>query len=466
MRLLVLSVINGLLAMSFTASAQEVDPFVSFKDAETATGDKSNTAVAVQAPDPFASAMEVDSIAGDKSRSPISDDELDPFAPSNDSAKDGGSRLSASLDFIYQSNYVPDLVRADEKDQFENQAFLDTVLTWAATDTANFRARGILSYVDKKTGSTTSHRGDAAALEFFYEQQFSEQTQVLSVGRKNIGWSSGFQWRPADLIENGFTTKNVDTLDPNRYRGVDQVQYEAILPAFNFVAILSNHEKRFFKGEQFAAKLGVKSFADFSLMYAKSGSYSRKYGLTVDSNLPWATTFVLEAVHVEIDKDKLIDPFYFGERLESLSGINSYEDIYIGLTKFIDDKRRFSFEYFRNGRGTKSALAGPVSTNPALETPVSKAINSAIFTEEYLGRNYIYATYTGYIDALKLQVKPNVLINTDDKSYIGSITFKRELGGNSELSLSINTFNGDTESEFGSISRGVGVGASYILHVF
>jgi hypothetical protein len=466
MRFIVFSVMYSFLAISFTAYAQDVDPFTSSNDDIEAADDKANTSVAANAQDPFAAIGGADLTIDDGSRATTPADEIDPFVSSNVSATDGKSRTSGSLDFIYQANYLPDLIRADSKDQFESQAFLDAVITLAVTDAAKFRARGILSRIDKKTGSIARHSSDIVALEYFYEQRFAEQTQVLSIGRKNIGWSAGFQWRPADLIENGFTTKNVDTLDPNRYRGVDQVQYEAIQPAFNFVAILSNHEKRFFKGEQFAAKIGVKSFADFSLVYAKSGSYSTKYGLIVDSNLPWATTFVLEAVHVDIDKEKLTDPFYFGERLESLSGINSYEDIYIGLTKFIDDKRRISFEYFRNGRGTKSALTGTLSNKLGLEMPASKAINSSIFTEEYLGRNYVYTTYTGYIDDLKLQVKPSVLMNTDDSSYIGSISFNRELGGNSELSLNITTFNGDSLSEFGSISRGVGVSASYIIHVF
>jgi hypothetical protein len=394
--------------------------------------------------------------------------EIDPFALPDEasSASDETSRLSTSLDFIHQSTYTPDLIRDGGRRQLENQTILDTILKWAATDKANFKARGVVSYSEKKIGESATHHGDLVALEYYYEQQFAGEKQVLSIGRKHLGWSAGFQWRPADLIDNGFSTKNIDTLDPNRYRGIDQVQYELIDPSFNFVAVLSNHERSFFKGNQFAAKLSWKRFADFSLMYAVTGSYSRKYGATFDTNLPLGTTLVVEAVHVDIDQDKLSDPFYFGETLESLSGIHSYEDVYVGLTKFIDDKRRINFEYFHNGRGLKGAFPGTASLRAAQDARASVGINPSIFQEEYLGRDYIYAAYTGYVDALKLQIKPSVLMNTGDKSYIAAISFDRELGGNSELSLKVNTFNGDVDSDFGSISRGVGFGASYILHLF
>ncbi len=375
------------------------------------------------------------------------------------------SRFTASLDLLYQGKYLPKLIRSGKRDQVEQDVFIDSTLNWTMSEDATLGARIVANHEERKSGSASSHRNDLTALEYFYRQQFAGGAQALTIGRKVIGWSSGFQWRPADLIDNGFSTKSIDIQDPYRYRGVGQIRYELIQPKFDIVAIASNHEKGFFGGEQFATKLSIKSTVDVSLMYAINGDYSRKYGVIVDSNLPWGSTLALEAVHVDIDRDKMTDASHFGKTLESLSGIHRYQDVYLSLTKFIDDKRRMSFDYFHNGRGLDDvSLLGRRLSIAAAASTASRVVDTSIFSQQYLGRSYVYIAYTGYLDAWQLQFKPSVLMNTADSSFIGSISVKRELGDSSELTLNLNTFHGEDDSEFGSVTNGLGFGVSYLFH--
>ena len=304
--------------------------------------------------DPFAKAQAPESSAHAPIPPPTKDvpeattatAQTDPFAEAQtaQASTKNPSRFTRSLDLLYQGTYLPDLLSGEGGDQAQQDFFLDASFNWVANKDAALGARIVADHEQSKAGLTSSHHDDVTALEYFYRQQFADATQALTIGRKTMDWSSGFQWRPADLIDNGFSTKNVNIQNPYRYRGVDQLRYELIQPRFEAVAIVSNHDKDFYGGEQLAAKLTLKSVADVSLIAAINGDYSRKYGVIVDTNLPWATTLALEAVHVDVDKEKLTDPAHFGRTLESLSGISSYEDVYLSLTKFIDDKRRVSPE--------------------------------------------------------------------------------------------------------------------------
>lgn len=376
------------------------------------------------------------------------------------------ARITPSIDLLYQGSYTPGLIRNRGADSAEHDLFIDAALAWTPQEGATLSARVVANHEERKSGSTSSRRGEIEALEYFYRQQFTEGTQAFTIGRRLMGWSSGFQWRPADLIDNGFSTKSINIRDPYRYRGVDQIRYELVRQGFDFTAIVSNNEKRFFGGEQFAAKLGIKGDVAVSLMYAENGDYSRKYGVLVDTSLGWGTTLALEAVHVDVDREKLADAEHFGKTLESLSGIRRYEDIYLSLTKFIDDKRRINLEYFHNGRGFGDLPRTVPSTSADLSALRLRAVDPSIFSEQYIGRNYVYAAYTGHIDRWKLQWKPSILMNTGDDSYIGSFSVQRELRENSELSVYANTFHGGVDSEYGAITNGVGVGISYVIHLF
>jgi len=390
-----------------------------------------------------------------------------PFAeaPTADASDQNPSRFNPSLKLLYQATYLPDLLSGEGGDQARQDFYLDGAFNWAATQDASLGARIVAKHEDGKAGATTNHSDDATALEYFYRQQFAQATQAVIIGRKTMDWSAGFQWRPADLIDNGFSTKNVNIENPYRYRGVDQLRYELIQPTFEAVAILSNRDRGFFGGDQVAAKLTLKSIADVSLIASVDGEYSRKYGVIVDSNLPWATTLALEAVHVDIDKDKLADAAHFGRTLESLSGISSYEDVYLSLTKFIDDKRRVSLEYFHNGRGFADASSHAAPTAAVADRP-PLLIDPAIFEQQYLSRDYVYLACTGYVDAWKLQFKPSVLMNLSDGSYSSAVSVERELSGSSDLTLYVDSFHGSAGSEFGSITHGLGAGVSYVFHFF
>lgn len=464
MRTLVLSGICACMAMAVSASAC----------AQDVAAEGPVAAAAVQDPttfDPFAASETETSPAHTPSTPPqateasVGAPEEDPFA----TAEIGPSpekiplRFTRSIDLLYQGSYLPDLISTGGGDHAEQDVFIDTALNWDVSDSATLGARVVANHEERKSGATSNHSNDVTALEYFYRQQFASGAQAFTIGRKLVGWSSGFQWRPADLIDNGFSTKSIDIQDPYRYRGVGQVRYELIQPGFDVVAIVSNDAKGFYGGKQFAAKISLKRAADVSLMYAVNGDYSRKYGVIVDTNLRWGTTLALEAVHVDIDADMIADASHFGRTLESLSGIHRYEDVYFSLTKFIDDQRRVSVEYFHNGRGLGDA-SGRSAPFASIAASAPRAIDPAIFSQQYLGRNYAYVAYTGYVDAWKLQFKPSVLTNLGDDSFIGSISIKRELGDSSELTLNINTFHGSNSSEFGSITNGVGVGMSYVFH--
>jgi len=381
-------------------------------------------------------------------------------------------RLATSLDLLYQGSYIPELISIGGVDRTEQDVFIDAAAGFSLSQDATLGARVVANHERRKAGTASSRRNDATALEYYYRQRFAGGAQALTVGRRLVGWSSGFLWRPANLIDNGFSTKNIEIQDPYRYRGVDQVRYELIASRFDAVVIASNHDKKFFGGEQFAAKIGIKGAVDVSLMYAVNGSYSRKYGTIIDASLPWGTTFALEAVHVDVSESRLDDPAHFGKTIESLSGIGHYEDVYLSLTKFIDDKRRLSAEYFHNGRGMADAsfrnlpaAARAAATAAVAAGRMQPVIDPAIFSQQYLGRNYAYLSYTGYVDAWKLQFRTSVLMNTGDDSSMRSISVKRELGSGSELTLNINTFHGSAGSDFGSVTNGVSAGVSYVVHL-
>jgi hypothetical protein len=390
----------------------------------------------------------------------------DPFAGDDTpSRKKANSAFTTSLDLLYVGTYIPDLIYDHDKSSVDNDFFLDGAARWAVTQNASLEARVIVDQNDTKSGSNWSQSSTAVPLEYFYEQQFADQTQILTIGRRDVGWSSGFQWRPADVIDNGFTTKDINIQDPNRYLGVNQVRYEAIQSWFDFTTIVANRDKAFYQGDQLATRISFRSPVDFSLLYAANGDYSKKYGLTVDVLLPWDTTLDLEAVHINIDKGMLDRPMYFGSTLESLSKVSSYQDIYLSLRKFIDDKRQISVEYFHNGSGFKNGLDGLFRDASSGDDARDEA-SSSILSRQYVGRDYVYAAYTGYIDDWKLQFKPNLLINLDDGSYIGSFSLAREVGSNSELFLNINSYQGRYQTEFGSISHRAGFSMSYLLHLF
>lgn len=380
--------------------------------------------------------------------------------------------ITTSLDLLYQASYLPKLISIGGVDRTEQDVFIDAAAGFSVSQDATLGARVVANHERRKTGTALSRHNDATALEYYYRKQFAGGAQALTVGRKLIGWSSGFLWRPANLIDNGFSTKNIEIQDPYRYRGVDQVRYELIAASFDAVIIASNHDRKFFGGEQLAAKIGIKGPVDVSLMYAANGNYSRKYGTIIDTSLPWGTTFALEAVHVDVSGSRLDDPAHFGKTIESLSGIGRYEDVYVSLTKFFDDKRRLSAEYFHNGRGMADASFRnlPVAARAAATAAVAAGrtqpvIDPAIFSQQYLGRNYAYLSYTGYVDVWKLQFRTSVLMNTGDNSSMRSISVKRALGSGSELTLNINTFHGSTGSDFGSVTNRVSAGVSYVIHL-
>ncbi len=449
---------------------ESVDPFAAM-DAVAGTTTETTTEAATE--DPFASsAAMVEQGAQDGTVAErASPDRLSPERPSpplTDASRteDGADRFTRSLDLLYQGSYLPDLIASGGRKKVEQDLFLDARFDVSFGANANAGVRLLYNHEETEAGSASTHHGVLTPLEYYYRQQFSDGTRSLILGRKHLGWSSGFQWRPADLIENGFSTRNIDLQDPNRYRGVDQIRYDEIREHFDTAIVVSNHARGFYRGEQVAARVGVKGPVDFALMYARNGEYARKYGLVVDSTLPWDTTLALEAVHVDVDRDLIFHPAYFGRTLESLTGIRRYEDVYLSLTKFIDDKRRISVEYFHNGRGSDDGFPRARGAAAKAAANTTAAIDPSIFTSQYLGRNYVYAAYTGHVDKWKLQLKPSVLANVGDGSWIGTLSFKRELGGDAELSLNVNTFHGGSGTEFGAVTHGTGVGVSYVFHLF
>ncbi|RMG29614.1 MAG: hypothetical protein D6732_17415 [Methanobacteriota archaeon] len=393
--------------------------------------------------------------------------DVDPFASEGEMTEPvyEQSSYSSLLDFLYQRSYIANAEWINGGNYTEEQSILDGAWDWQPRADFKFKLRGIASYDDRRDGSNKSHRKDIAILDAYYEQEFSGGKHTLSLGRKNLGWSAGFQWRPADLIENGFFTKNVDTLDPNRYRGIDQARYDYIGDNTSISLVFSDKERNFFDGHQLATKFSFKGNALYSLLFARLGNYANKLGLSVDSSLPFAMTIIIEAVHVEIDKNELADPARYGYRLESLTGKNRYNDVFLGLTKFIDERRRIDLQYFYNGRGFEhNNLAATKRINKSAAA-TEQQIDPRLFSYNYLRKNYLYFAYTGYIELWKLQFKPSVMMNMDDKSYIGAMSFSWGLGDHSQLQFNLNIFDGTDNSEFGGISSSAGFSLSYIVHL-
>jgi len=398
--------------------------------------------------------------------------EFDPFAEtqSTEQVTPELSNFTASLKFIFQGTYTPELYLKADNDFYASHSILDGEMEYQLSDDDLFRFRGMTSYIDQKEGRRNTYSSDVEALEYFYSKSLNNKSSYVTIGRKNLGWSTGFQWRPADVIDNGFTTKNFDSLDPSRYSGVDQVHYELLGEAFDLSLLVSNHNQDFYQGPHWATKIGIKGFIDTSLLWAKNGDYSRKYGFAIDSNLPWGTTLALEAVQVDIEPEYLLNPDYFGSTLESLSGIDSYRDIYLGLAKYIDDKRRINFEYFYNGRGfdegeVDSTIAQSIGKFIAAGNTIWE-IDKNVFSKEYLGKHYVYTSYTGYIDLYELQIKPSILINLDDGSHIASLTLKKAISDNSELFFKTDFYQEKQGKDLGEISTGIGFNLTYLLHIF
>jgi hypothetical protein len=401
---------------------------------------------------------------------------VDPFAEpvfaeeSTNQAKDTMSNLTASFDFIYQGTYIPRLRHIDDNNVVEQVTTIDSSIKFDMSADTFFKGRVMADYLNKHSIAGTEDDVSGNALEFYVEHAMLNDSQFISLGRKNLGWSSGFQWRPADVIDNGFTTKNFDTLDPKRYAGIDQIQYEMISDVFDLSMVAASTQDEFFNGKQYAGKLTLKSVIDMGLIIGKHGDYSDKTGVFFDGNLPLATTFVVEAVKVKVKPAYLTSPFYFGQTLESLSGRADYVDVFAGVTHYIDDQRRLSLEFFHNGRGFATGMQTPTIhaavANFIQMNSRAVVINPAIFSEQYLGRNYMYMAYTGYNDRVALQIKPSILLNMDDDSYIAALTLKKEISGQAEVMLKASYFKGSRYSDFGSIAPGASVGASILIHAF
>lgn len=372
------------------------------------------------------------------------------------------------LSVLYQGTYIPNVINDQDRDYMLHSLFLDGTANLAVTGSTMMKARVLFEGDVQETQSDVSHRGDISGLEYFFEQRFDGQSQSLTVGRKYLGWSSGFQWRPADLIQNGFTTKNVEIENPNRYLGVDQVRYEINRAGVNIDAVVSNRDRSFYDGLQSAVKVGLSGAAGVSLIYSRNGDYSRKYGLILDTVLPWSTTLALEAVHIDVDRNLMYDTRHFGNTLESLTGVSSFQNIYLSFVKFIDDKRRVDLEFLYDGNGFKDASALVQGAATATQAGIANGIkvDTSLFADQYIGRYYGFTAYTGYVDGWKLQWKPSVLINFGDHSYIGSIAIEREFFRSSNLILALSSYHGGAGTEFGSISHGLGVSLSYVVPIF
>ena len=422
------------------------------------------------AQDPFATVQQTDQVAQPDNGVATSTDASDPFASDNGSSRKRAAPSRFTLqpvNFIYQGSYIPNVISDQNRDFTLNTIFLDGTAHWAPIDSAMLKARVLLQGDVEEAQSQVSRRGEATGLEYFYEQRFDDQSQALTVGRKYLGWSSGFQWRPADLIDNGFTTKNVEIEDPNRYLGVNQVSYELNRAHFNIDAVVSNRDRRFYDGLQSALKVGFSGPVDLSVLFSRNGDYSKKYGVILDTALPWSTTLRLEAVHTDVNKTLMYDSLHFGKTLESLTGVSRFQDVYARLTKFIDDKRRVDLEFLYDGNGFRDDSAAVRSA--ALGSSQAAAgggiqVDPTLFANQYIGRYYSYAAYTGYIEGWRLEWKPSLLMNLGDHSYIGSISIEREFFGTS-LTLALSSYHGGDGTEFGSISHGVGVSVSYVVPI-
>ena len=366
------------LVMGFPAFALGLEPDA----ASSATGAEHNDSVAGsgdKTQDPFATAEQKSPSAQDPGGVVPATDMSDPFAaaPAASATHARDSRFTLlPLNLIYQGSYIPNVLADQNKDLTVHNVFLDSTLGWTPSGSASLKARVLFEGDLQEAQSVVTEHSDVSGLEYFYEQRFDDQSQTLTLGRKYLGWSSGFQWRPADLIQNGFTTKNLEIDDPNRYLGIDQVRYQINKSGFNIDAVVSNRDRSFYDGIQSAVKLGLSGSPDFSLMYAKNGDYSRKYGVIFDTALPWSTTLSLEAVHIDVDRSRLDDSAHFGRTLESLTGIDRFENIFVSLTKFIDDKRRVDLEFLYDGNGFKNA-APIVSAALAASKAVSAVADEA-----------------------------------------------------------------------------------------
>lgn len=420
------------------------DPFSGVADMNAGSQERDSSAAPVSTPDPF--------VGGD--------------APP-------AKRLQASrltvlpVNVLYQGSYIPDVISDGGSDNTAHSLILDGTVNWTPSDSAALRGRVLFEGDVQRQHSSVTDGGEISGLAYYYEQHFVDQSQTLIVGRKYLGWSSGFQWRPADLIQNGFTTKSIDIADPNQYLGIDQIGYEINHPRFNVQAVISNKDYGFYDGPQSAVKVGLSGASGLSLVYSRNGDYESKYGLIIDRSLPWSSTLALEAVRVDIDRKLMYDSRHFGRTLESLTGTSRFENVYVSLTRFIDDKRRVDVQFLYDGNGFRDASAGAPKSTSQTQVPAAHqaTIDGSIFADQYIGKYYSYLAYTGYIVGWKLQWKPSLLMNDGDHSYIGSISVGREFRGNTSLTLVLSSFHGAAGTEFGSISHGLGVNVSYVVNI-
>lgn len=370
------------------------------------------------------------------------------------------SALRSGLELIYKGNYIPDVLHQTGVDQRQDTLFADASLTYSLGE-SKLAARGLLVKDRLAIGEDTTTKNDSTLLEGYYEYANADTGWFASAGRKNLGWSSGFQWRPADVIDNGYTTKSVDMLDPRRYRGIDQLQAGLLGNRIDWAVIVSDQEEEKYRGKQYATKLSYRGDATYSLLYAKNGELSQKAGATLDTVLPYGSTLAVEAIGTRLDKNLMLMPGYFGQSVASLSGKNNYIDIFATLTQFYDEKTRTRIEYFYNGAGfdhNNFTAEITESINRYVAAGYSDPlIDRTIFSRQNIRKNYIYGAYTGYWENFELEIEPNLLMNLDDHSYIGSLNFKRAFWRRCELSVRLNWFRGDTESEFGGVSPGTSV---------
>lgn len=380
--------------------------------------------------------------------------------------------IKQGLALSYRNSRLNDIRNAKGVDSDLKELYADYSVGARLGEHSTAYIRGMANWTHhRESGLERESESDYVLIEGYYEFSDVENSVFYTVGRKKLYWSSGFQFRPADVLEEGRTDKKYDLIDPRQNRGWDIVQYQKLGEKFDFsLLVASAAEADRVHGVQYASRLEYHSFCELALFGAKNGDYSEKVGIAIDSAAPFSSTFRLEAVAIRVDEQQIYQPDSFGSTLESMSGASSYNEVLASFTHFFDERRRLNFEYFYNGSGFRSSSI-PAEISRSVDRYLSRGysdptILEEVFQTQYLRRNYVSLSYSGYMDSLAVSFAPRAIIGTDDSSSIMSLVLSKELSGKVMIFFEGNWYEGRSQTEFGSVADGPGLSIALIINAF
>lgn len=286
---------------------------------------------------------------------------------------------------------------------------------------------------------------DSPKVYWAYLDLQSKRGTLLRVGRQKISWGSGFAWNPTNYIGADKNRSDLEALTP----GVDAINYE--LCWGNALVVLALKPQNRWSDWDRAAKYSFQiNHSDISL-----SAYQRD-----DNNafgLDYATTLGNFTIYTEI-ASKTGTQWYIGDNSrKQRDNSNRYLHGAIGLNGNFDHNWMVLLEYYHNQEGWNDRETEDYLSYFCLLSPEQKGLftgaKAGLFGQ--LRRNYLNMTIRKSEISDDLSLSANILYNIDDDSFLLSPQLEYQFSQNAFFKLTVNSFEGDQNSEFGPMNNEV-----------